>query len=277
MCNYCGIVKQKNNYLQIICQEEDIINQKMLKNILKKIKRINLKNIVLAERLEKNEEFKKIIKSTNCKILDGTWLYRFLAYDIVNKIAYIQNTKIGEMEITILLTEDSEITMENIKFLAKECKIVNILTNKVEKFEVIERYLFDEYGIVINVSSNKKKTCKYSRVVLNFDFTNKMLKQCSFGKNSIIVQFNKQKFENKKGVNIVFYKLEAPLKYLKVFGKNNHFSEEILYESFLYYKTSFENMRKILEKDNIHIRYFYGNNGKIDFREISNKGLDKFK
>ena len=110
MCNYCGIVKQKNNYLQIICQEEDIINQKMLKNILKKIKRSNLKNIVLAERLEKNEEFKKIIKSTNCKILDGTWLYRFLAYDIVNKIAYIQNTKIGEMEITILLAENSEIT-----------------------------------------------------------------------------------------------------------------------------------------------------------------------
>ena len=75
-----------------------------------------------------------------------------------------------------------------------------------------------------------------------------------FKKNTILVQFTKEEFENRTGITIISYKLKFPIKYLKKFEELKHFNEEIIYESYLYYKNSFENMRKILKEDNIYIK-----------------------
>ena len=167
-----------------------------------------------------------------------------------------------------LTNEDSDINIENIKILAQRCKVLNIITNKIDKYEVLERFLYDEYGIIINISRNKKKAGLYSDIILNLDFNNEELSECRFRINSILVQFTKEKFENKNGITIVFYKLNLPYKYIKLLNKFHNYNEEIFYESMLYYKTSFYDLKKILDKDKIGIRYFIGNNGKIQFNEI---------
>ena len=131
----------------------------------------------------------------------------------------------------------------------------------------------NEYGILINVSSNKNKSLLHSDVIFNFDFDNNKLKTCNLRGKSILVQVNKEKFMRKNGITICSCKLNLPRRYFKFFDRYKNFDEEILYESVLYSKISFENIRKIIKKDNIGIRYFIGNNGKIDFNEIHKKHL----
>lgn len=268
--NFIGFIKQNKNLLQITWVENDGINQKMMNNLIEKIKKLHVKDIVLAESLANKKEITNVIENAGYNILDGKWLYKFLAYDITRKIAYIKNKNIADMEITILSNKDSDINFGIIKALAKECKILNVVTDQMDTFKALENTLFEDYGINITVSRNKKKACLHSDVILNFDFENKLLKLCKFKKKSIVVQFTKEKFENREGITIVFFKLNIPIKYFNNIEYKGHFEEEILYESFLYYKTSFRNVRKIFKKDNIQIKYFVGNNGKIAFNEFRN-------
>lgn len=268
--NYIGFIRVRENYAQLTCMESDVLNERMMKNFLNKLSALNSKNLVLADILLDNKVFVDILKRNGYGILNGKWLYKFLSLDIVYKIAYIQNLDLQKMEITVLSNDDSDINIEVIKVLAQKCKILNILTENIDKFEVLERFLFDEYGTIINLSSNKSKTCLYSDLVLNFDFNIQALQKCIFRKNTVLVQLTKEKFENREGVTIVFCKLDIPFRCFEILENTSHFNEEVLYESSIYHKLSFENGRKILLKDKIGIRYFYGNNGKIDFREIKN-------
>ena len=266
--NFFGYIKSEKNYLKVTCLENDILNERIITNLFKKMQSIYSKTVVAPHLFINNDRFIKILRQKDYEILLGKWLYKYLTCDIINKIAYVQNRKIEEIEITVLTNEDSDINFENIKILAQRCKVLNIITNKIDKYEVLERFLYDEYGIIINISRNKKKAGLYSDIILNLDFNNEELSECRFRINSILVQFTKEKFENKKGITIVFYKLNLPYKYIKLLNKFHNYNEEIFYESMLYYKTSFYDLKKILDKDKIGIRYFIGNNGKIQFYEI---------
>ncbi len=281
--NFFGVAKIDNNYLVLMSTCEDI-NDKMLAKVCKTAQQLKLKNIALADKLKNNSLIQEKLLKCDFIFLDGTKIYKFLTYEIVNKIAYIQNLRMQSMEITFLTNNNSDVNLENIKLLAQRCKIINILTEKVELFSSLEKQLYEENGIIINVSSNKRKTCMYSDIILNVDFDNKILEKCKLREKTIIVQFTKSKFENKTGVTITSYKLNIPEKYCKNKELVKHFSNEIIYESYFYYKLSFKNVRKILKKDNISVKHFIGNNGKISFKEIkenhfkkSAKILDKIK
>lgn len=271
--NYFGCVKSNENKIELYCLSEDKINQKMINNLKKELLLINSRSIVLSNLLLQNTIIVTILRNLGYNILSGKWLYKFLCYDIVQKIAYIRNKKISDLEITILSNENSDINIENIKLLAQECKILNVITKNLDNFKHVENLLFEQYGNIINVSTNTLKACKYSDIILNFDFSIDEIKKCNFKKGNILVQFNKEKFENRYGTTIVFYKLNLPVKYSKLFKENKNYNQEIFYESLLYYKTSFKNLRKILKKDGISIKYFEGCNGKLPFNQIKNNLL----
>lgn len=271
--NFFGYIKINKNELILYLSEKNDINERMIKKLKSKLSIINSKDIVLSNLLMENNQFINILENIDYNILNGKWLYKFLCYDIVSKIAYVKNKKISDLEITILSNKDSEINIENIKLLASECKILNIVTENLDKFKYIENMLFNEYGNMINVSTNNLKTCRYSDIVLNFDFSLEKIKKCNFKKGATVVQFTKEKFSNKNISTIVFYKLNMPVKYLQIINENKKYNQEIFYESLLYYKTSFKDVRKILKKDNVFIKYFIGCNGKIPFNQIKNLSL----
>lgn len=258
-------VQVKENFLTLYCTRKDIIRNKTLVKLHKKLIELKAQNIVCADCLMDNKTFMSFLYEKNYNVLDGKWLYRFLQYDILQKIAYIKNVDISRLEVSILAKDNKDIIAENAKIIGKKCKILNIITNKVENYLDLERYFSEQYGILINVSTNKEKSCMRSNVIFNFDFNEKELEKCKFNKDSILVQVNREKFERKEGITICSSKLIIPKKNL---NEKKHFDEEILYESKVYSKISFENMRKILKRDNIRIRYFVGNNGKINFNEI---------
>lgn len=266
--NFWGYIKVIDNKFMLYCVEKDEINSRMINNLKKILLNLNKKDVVLPTLLSNNMTFVNWLKGLEYNILDGRWLYKFLCYDIVEKIACVKNKYLGDIEVTILSNEDSEINLENIKLLAEKCKLVNVVTNNPREFRVIEKYLYDEYGSIINVSTNKEKTCRYSDIILNFDFSIDELRKCKTKNGTVIVQFTKEKYENKNGATVVFYKLNFPRKYLELFKEYENYDEEIFYESMIYYKTSFNNVMELFKRDNISIKYFFGCNGKLPFNEI---------
>lgn len=268
VCNYFGFIKRNDNFFTLIAEQNDVINEKMLNNLYEKLFELDIKTVVCADLLLENERFVKWLREKEIEILDGRWLFRFLPYDIFSKIAYIKNAKKSDLEVSILVNKPTELSNQNAVEFARECKILNIITDDVLAFRVLEKKMLDEYGIIINVSTNKEKSCARSDLIFNFDFNQKDLKKCKMNNKAVLVQLDKEKFVRNEGITIRFVKLKLPYKYEEIAKVCRHFNEEILYESFLYYKTSYENVRKILKRDGIYIKYFIGNNGKIEFNEF---------
>jgi len=266
--NKIGFIKQKENSLILYC-DYNIVNLKMIQNLLKRLNQGNVKNIVLADKLLENKKFVSYLDK-KYYILKGIWLYKFLILDFIEKIAFIQNRKMSDIEITILCNKSSDIILENIKLLAKKCKILNILTNNINEFSNIENSLYENEGQILNVSSNFKKVCLYSDIVVNIDFNLEELKKCVFKKGNILIQTTMQKFENRFGITIVNYKLKYSKRYVSFFNCMKHFDKECLYESLIYYNTSFFDIRKFLKRDEIAIVSLFGLHGKLNFREFRN-------
>ena len=142
--------------------------------------------------------------------------------------------------------------------IAKRCKVLNIITDNVRKFEYVEKLLNEEYGVMVNITGNIEKSSKRADVIFNFDFVKDELDKCNMKKNSILVQMNREEYIRKDGIVIRFFKLNLPIRYDEKFARFNHFNEEILYESIVYYKNSFKNIMAILRRDNVNIKYFIG-------------------
>lgn len=205
--NYFGYIKISDNYFVLMCVENESINKRMINNLIKRIKSVNAKNIVLAEKFLQNNEFLSVLKK-DFNILDGRWLYRFLILDIIQKISFIQNKKINEYEVTVLCNNPTELVFENIELLAKNCKIVNVLTTyNIDKFIHIEKDLYEKYGLLLNVSTNIRKACLFSDIIINIDFNSEDLEKCCFKDKSILVQCTKEKFEKNFKLVITFYRL----------------------------------------------------------------------
>ena len=268
--NFLGYIRYEHNVITLFCFSEGDINSRIINNMYKAVLKSRYNVIVCADLILKNEQIMNKIRNCGKTILEGRWIYRFLLYKIAEKISYIKNVDISDLEISILIHHYSDIIIEEIKEIGVKCKILNIITDEVNEYSELEKYFEDEFGIIINVSSNVSKSLTHSDLIFNIDFSNRDLKKCNFSKKSILVQTNKEKMLSKYGITVCFFKLNFPEKYKKYFSKKKHFCEEYLYESLLYSKISYSNMRKKLEDDNIDIKYFIGNKGKIDFRDITN-------
>ena len=94
------------------------------------------------------------------------------------------------------------------------------------------------------------------------------MNRTAFDLASIMLEITKEKFDNRNGLVITNYKFDILKRYLSFWTKMKHFELEILYESLLYYNTSFSGVRKILKRDNVKIKYLEGLHGKLNFREI---------
>ncbi len=266
--NFIGIIRKNDNYLCLCSEKGDIINERMLQKILDIMNEKDIDTVVCADALQRNELFMKWINNNNCNVLDGSWLMKFLMCDILEKIAYIKNIRIDSMEVSVFIKNFSDYHIEEIKVIAKRCKVLNIITDDVRKFEHIEKLLIEECGVMVNITGNIEKSSKRADVIFNFDFSKDELDKCNMKRNSILVQMNREEYIRKDGIVIRFFKLNLPIRYDEKIAKFNHFNKEILYESIVYYKNSFNDIMTILRRDNVNIRYFIGNNGKISFREF---------
>lgn len=131
----------------------------------------------------------------------------------------------------------------------------------------MQEYLYNEFGIVLSVTNNKKKSLLKSEIIINMDFVEESINKYKIYDNAIIVNISdKINIQSKRfnGININYYKIQIPDEY-----KLEGFQNEIVYESLAYGKNYKYIYEKII-KDQIKINKLIGNNGVIKEREISN-------
>lgn len=274
------IIEEKNNFkkiFNIINVKENLIILPGAKKVSKKLSKIlaGANAVAVSKELENNEDLKNEIYKTNTHILDGRYLFNYLCVDTVEYIFKANNSKIEDAEITILANYLDNILENNIIILAQKCKLLNIITNNVEKFNNIAEYLHEELGIMIRISKNRKKGLLKSGIVINIDFPEELINKCKFNNKAVLVNLNDKIVISSKsftGVNVNFYGIKV--------GEENeelkqHFSSEILYESKIYQKGNFDTIRGFIKNDNVKIKGLIGVNGPINIKEFRQNVLTK--
>lgn len=142
-------------------------------NLNKTITVNEYKNIVISNELKKNSII--MDKLTKLNILNGRWLFNYLIYDVINYILLKKNKEIEKAEISIMVNSTTDTFIQNILNIAKNAKILNIVTENIAIFKQIEEKLYNEQGIMIRVTNNKKRSLLKSDVIINLDFTEEEL------------------------------------------------------------------------------------------------------
>lgn len=166
----------------------------------------------------------------------------------------------------MLINDFNKINTEIIIEIAKNIKTLNIVTNHIDRCKKIEEYLYNEFGIMINISNNKRKSLLNSEIILNIDFPEELINKYRIYEKSIIINISEKiKLISKRfnGININYYKINIPEKY-----KIYNFKDEIIYESIIFKIYKLEDIMKKIKKDKIKIKKLIGNNGVISEKEI---------
>ena len=203
--------------------------KKMVKKIINKLEKAGARHVILSKYIETLKQLKNNLYSVNINILDGRYLFKCLLYDITE---YIIKIKKEDIKKTILLNDFNDINKELIIYIAKNVKTVNVVTNHFSKCKKIENYLYSEYGILLNISNNKKVCLSKAKIILNLDFPEEVLNQYIIYNRAIIINIlGKTPIHSKKfnGININYFRIDIPEEY-KIEGFNN----EVIYEGLLY-------------------------------------------
>ena len=165
----------------------------------------------------------------------------------------------------MLINDFTDINKEIIINIAKNIKRLNIVTNHIERCKKIEQYLYDEFGVMLNISNNKNKSLLKSKIIINIDFPEELVNKYRIFDKAIILNVNDNiilKSKRFSGINVSYYKINIPDKY-RIEG----FKDEIIYES-LIYGDKYKNVKNRVNKDEIEIKKIIGKNGIITETEI---------
>lgn len=273
--------KIKNNFEKIEeknLDDKTILNipnlkEKTLEKISKYMKQNCIGRVCLSNELLDNEKFMMFMEKENIKVFDGKWLFKHLLIKTLEYIVSSKKERIESQEVSILTNNINEIIAYNIKEISSRVKVFNIITEKDSKFKKIEKEIYKENGIILNINNNYKKSLIKSDIILNFDFSEEEINKYSLPKKACIINLNgKIKINSKsfEGININFYEILLPTKYLRNLVEFKNFDSSILYESFIYKNTSPVNISKEIDYDNINIKFLNGIKGKIRKNEYLN-------
>ena len=238
---------------------------KIAKRINKKLYDNNIENVVLSNYLEENEILKQKLYCQTINILDGRYLFYLLIPEIIEYILKRQKVKLQNGEVTLLINDFTQNNAKIITYIAQNVKRVNIVTNHSNKFKKIEDYLYNELGVILNITNNKSKSLSNANIIINIDFPEEIINKYEINSNAIIVNiFNEIKIRAKKfnGININYYKACIPKEY-----QIDGFQNNLVYESSIY-KCSYENARKDIIANKIRIKKLVGINGDISENEF---------
>lgn len=253
------VIKLQDNKIILPINQEELTNayqQKLASKTNEILKKTNSNKIVISKKIKKYEQYINYLHSYNVEIVDGKWLFKIMISDILEYIVKKQELKKEELEVSVLVNYISDVEIENIKLLAKEYKRVNIVTNHIEKLRKITDKLYEEYGIMLTVNNNKKKSLRKSQVIVNFDFPKEILNKYNIYDEAIIINVNgNMKIDKKRFNGLIVKDFEID----KI--SDEKYSAKEIYESKFFKKQSFKYIREKIQKDDIKIQELIGNNG----------------
>ena len=249
---------------------------------------LNSNNAYEKHKSSNSKTTSKPIKTGVVSIINGKKLMEFMEYDIVKYVLDKQNADTKKEDIYIVFKRDSNLNLDFLKRFLENFRLVNIVTNDVDKLKNIQDNLLDNEGILISVSNNKRKALKRAKYILNINLTKEELEKYRINREAIIVNIGENvKYDEPcfDGVNINYFKISCPDEYLERFEQvGSQFDLAQMYESILLQdrvdKTKLEAVYKRIKEDNIKIVELIGNNGPISDQELQKihiQNLDKMR
>ena len=275
-----------NNYVIAVSNKKKD-RKKVKEKLARIIKKLGIDAVVFSKELE--GDFKNdICEMINIKVVNGKKLMEFMEYDIVKYVLDKQNADTKKEDIYIVFKRDSNLNLDFLKRFLENFRLVNIVTNDVDKLKNIQDNLLDNEGILISVSNNKRKALKRAKYILNINLTKEELEKYRINREAIIVNIGENvKYDEPcfDGVNINYFKISCPDEYLERFEQvGSQFNLAQMYESILLQdrvdKTKLEAVYKRIKEDNIKIVELIGNNGPISDQELQKihiQNLDKMR
>ena len=167
-----------------------------IKNILENKK---VRQLCIEKNLKNDIQFINLLYSNNINICTPKWIFKQKTDEIISQI--LKDKKREETEISICVNEvDSQVENYIYKF-AKEFKTINIVTNHIGKFKKIEEKLYEEDGILINLSNNRRKSLLKAKLILNIDFPKELINEFAIYDNSTIINWDDNLKIRKKRFN----------------------------------------------------------------------------
>ena len=235
------------------------LNKRRLKKIAKKLYKMNKKEeivVALSKNLEKNEELNEEISSYGLNILNGRWLFKFLLIQILEYLSKESNKNIEKLTVAVLMEKLDEIILKQLIEIAKKIKVLKIITKDINRYSYIEKELYQKEGIAIQITNNKAKSLVNVDIIINLDLNKAKLEEYNIDKCATLinikqmVNFNPNEFE---GININNYEISYSEENFKNEDIKNEFDPNILYESYIYRKDTYANIKKQLEIDNVRL------------------------
>lgn len=254
---------------------KDEPNKRKIKKIAKKLYKINKKEdivVALSKELQKNEELNNKIEEYGIKVLDGKWLFKFLICDIIEYVSKNEHKSKEIQIIAILMEKQDDIVLAQILEIAKNVKVLKIITKSIERYEYWETKLYEEYGIALQVTNNKKKSLSNVDIIINFDYDEEKIKEYNINPFAILVNLQ-DNIKCFKGININNYKIEYNKENFMEFEDELDYDNNIIYESYIYRRDTFLNIRKQLNRDEVRLIGLIKDNGEYYLE----KSLDKQK
>ena len=174
-------------------------NLKMVKKIRKIILKEKVDRVILSKGIKLNNEFKNLLISNEISIPNDRWVFKMLVPEVIDKV--LKSKKRQESQIWITVNDVDNIVQNIIYKFAKEFKQVNIITNHISKFKKIEEKLYDEEGILITITNNRRKSLLKADLILNLDFQKEVLNQFAIFDKATIVNIEGNMFIKKKRFN----------------------------------------------------------------------------
>ena len=268
--------------MKTIYIDKEKIGKWRAKRIAKKLYKISKKEdivIAISKNLMEHEILNNALDEYGLKILNGRWLLKFLISDILEYISNndcsgatssapyfeeIAQTYVGasnahpieDYKVAILMDKADEIIMQQIINIAKSVKSLKIVTISKNSYLHIENELFEKEGIAIQITNNKEKSISDADIILNFDFNEDRLSEYKINHDATLINLGQKLKPNRaifKGTVLNDYEISFNEENYNSNIKKYNFHKNILYESYIYRRDTFENIRKQLKQDNVKI------------------------
>ena len=268
-------VKQIYDAYIFILPFSNLSNDTKLEKCIKKVKvlmqRYNIQALVADDNLKQNEKFKEIIELDTKKvhILDGRGIMPYLIQETLDYILKRQGSKTELEDLYICVKENKPLYTENIIYLIKYFKNINIVTPNIKEFQRLADKIEDRENIIITVTNNKKKSLKKAKVIVNFDLLEKEINKYTIYREAIILTINEKGFYESNtfnGIQIRKIGIDTSNEIKEFFNQYNLLENNelaTLYESKINKKQGLLQIKQQMQKDKVQITKLYGKNGSL--------------
>ncbi len=260
-------IRLKDNEIILPIQKEELTDkqaEKLATKTYKIIKTSNCKKIVVSKEIKKQDQYLNYLYSQGLDIVDGKWLFQILSNMSLEYICKKNNLLKSEISISILANQVTENVIYFLKKIVKEYKRINIVTNNINLFKNLETQIMEQYGVMIVVTNNKRKSLSKSQLIVNFDFPTELINKYNVYEDSIILNLQddvKIKSKRFNGICINDYEIVVLNGQDFDYTKVEKFYCKDLYECNLYKKQPIEEINKKINSDGVRIEKLYTNRG----------------